>query len=214
MKKLLILFSISLILFQTSGCSSPATTVSPKALGLFQKGKAAYLKRDLKSAKIFFENALKEETGFVNAQVMLGKTLFFMGKVKQAGEHLGKAIKAAIFHVEALYYMARIALLAKKPANAAAYLEKILEVDPVNARANFALGSIHADKKNYKKAFFHYNAALAEESMLARVRYSYAARLAAAGLKNRAKAILKPALGYSAHTSLKKSINTLWRKLK
>lgn len=196
------------------GSSSAVETPSKAALDLFQKGKAAYLKQDLTTAEQCFADAAKEQSGFVNALVMLGKTRYFLGKPDAARKDLEKALGLSRSHVEALYYLARVAVLKKESAKAQEYLNAILDVDPANARANYALGTLLAESKEYQKSFLHFNAALEEEAMLARVRLQFARELVRAGLKDRARTVLEPALTFAAPAALAAEIRALAKDLK
>jgi len=189
-------------------------TVSPRALKLFQRGKEAFLKKELTPASALFQSAVNDSSGFANAWVMLGKTRFFLKDTKGAEKALNKAVSIAPSHVEARYYLSRLYLLQNNQAKAVRSLQEILWVDPDNARANYSLGSLYARSRKLKEAFHYFNAALREESMMARIRYTYADQLYQAGLKNRARKILTPALSYPVHPTLKEEIKRLLEKLK
>lgn len=203
-----------LIAFVCIACGSSQGTPDAKALDAYKKGKEAYLARNLTAAAGHFKTALDASPDFANALVMLGKVHFFSGKTDEAETCLTKALAISSAHGEALYYMARIQMLRKNTAKAIASLESILETDPGNARANYALGELYAGTADYKNAFLHFNNALEEEPMLARIRLAYATVLAKAGLKDRARKMLEPALDYPASEQTKADLRTLEKSLK
>ena len=198
------------LLAACGGMATPDRT----ALDAYAKGKAAYLKQDLAAADGHFRAALDACPSFPNALVMLGKVRFFDGKHDAAATCFANALALSANHGEALYYLARIRMLKGNRTQAIASLESILETDPGNARANYALGELYAANSDYKNAFLHFNNALEEEPMLARIRLAYATVLAKAGLKDRARKMLEPALDYPASEQIKTDIHTLAKDLK
>lgn len=206
-----ILLLLCLILL---GACGGGPVASDKALKLFQQGKEAFLKQELDPAAAFFAAAVQDSSGFVNGWVMLGKTRFFLKDVKGAEEALVKAVAIAPTHVEARYFLSRIRILRKDMNGAIRDLLEILEVDPNNSRANYSLGSLYAQAGNLKASFRHFALALREETMLARIRLTWADTLLRAGLKERARQVLEPATAYPAHETLKKDIRDLMEKLK
>lgn len=202
-------FALAALVACTPGDRQPPAT----ALQAFHKGKAAYLKRDLATAETWFTRALVADGSLVNARVMLGKTCYFLRQQDAAKQALRTALTQQPGHVEAHYYLARLALLEGKHAQAIGHLQAILNIDPHNARANYALGSLYAAGRDWKRAFRHFNQALEEESMLARVRCGYARHLQRAGLRERAKHTLTPALSYPVAGKLRSEIRSLWEAL-
>lgn len=205
------LLTVVLIYINFTGCSGDRSA----ALTDYNKGKAAYATKKLQLAKTYFQKAVDQDSSFINGWVMLGKTAFFLKDYNNAKKHFDHAIDLAKYHAEANYYLFRISLLKRTDTKySIKYLQNILEVDPSDARAHYSLAETYKKMGNIKKALYHYNSALQDEVMLARVRYSYANTLLQAGLKDRAKNVLQPALAYQMHAGLKKEIKTLWKKIK
>lgn len=196
-----------------TGCSGDDVP-NAKVLETYTKGKEAYAKKDLETAAQRFEQVLDEQERFVNARVMLGKVRFFQGKIELANKLFDAAVTQVPQHIEALYYLSRIQLSKNDRKGAISNLEKILEIDPVNARAHYTLGAIYAEMKNSQKALYHFTRALDEESMMARVRLEYARTLHKSGLTERARKILEPVVQMPVHEGLKSEISTLMKEMK
>ncbi|WP_078123761.1 tetratricopeptide repeat protein [Leptospira alexanderi] len=129
-------------------------------LETFQKGKKEYTSRNLEKAAEFFRQVVSEDKEFLPAQIMLGKSLFFLGKMEESEEVFQKGLTRFPGNSTIRFWIARIHMLQEGKTNEAKQeLEYILETEETFFDAHYYLAKIYEKEGMLKEALIEYNRA-------------------------------------------------------
>lgn len=131
-----------------------------KAIELFTQGKLEYSKKNLKGASDFFEQSLKQDSGFLPGYIMLGKTYYFNGEFEKAEKTFKTSISKFPGNSASRFWLARIYLLDDtKIAEAKNELDLILQGDDTYFEAHYYLAKLYEKEGKVKEALLEYNKA-------------------------------------------------------
>ncbi|MDV6234460.1 tetratricopeptide repeat protein [Leptospira ellisii] len=129
-------------------------------LETFQKGKKEYVSRNLEKAADFFQQVTEEDKDFLPGYIMLGKSHFFLGHLKESEETFQKGLSKFPGNSTIRFWLARIHMLQEgKLEEAKKELEFILETEESFFDAHYYLGKIYEKEGMLKEALIEYNRA-------------------------------------------------------
>jgi len=166
-----------------------------KAYRLYLKGKEAYFKQELDTAKKYFTEASEIDPSLINARLMLAKTYYFQKNFDEALEILSSILAENSDHPGSLFWKARTLVvmvkenkneIAKGESEAVSLLQKVIELDSHHIGARNLLALLYEKNRKYREALFEYTAALQEEETLLNTRANLSILYYRLGLKDKA----------------------------
>ncbi len=139
------------------------TTKSPQALGYFLDGKNLFLKREYAEAREMFHNAIKIDSNFTTAAVMLAFAYGNAGLYKDAKKWSLKAYENRdnILRTDRiLAEYTRAWFINFNPLETIKYLKQILEIDDKNPINYWNLGQVYNSINQYEMAIPEFEMAL------------------------------------------------------
>ncbi|WP_010413798.1 tetratricopeptide repeat protein [Leptospira inadai] len=137
-------------------CKADEATV----LQLFQEGKKAYINRELQKSSEFFTNVIDTDSSFLPAYIMLGKTFYFQGKMRESETILSKGLDRFPGNATLRFWRARVYLAeGGKNELAKRELEAVLESDENQFEAHYYLAKILESEGKIREALLEYNRA-------------------------------------------------------
>jgi len=107
-----------------------------------------------------YEQAVRLEPGYAEAQYNLGTLLGEAGRLTEAVEHLEQAVRIKPDYVEAEHNLAKALMILGKTREAAAHYEEALRLNPGDAEAEYSLGNALLALGNSQEAIEHWQRAV------------------------------------------------------
>jgi len=137
---------------------------------LYLKGKEAYLQKDFENAEKLFNEVIRIDKKYYNANIMISKIQFFEGNYDKALEKTNEVLKDDTNNIGALYWQSRILLLTSKEKEnedkAKTNLIKVLELDSSHVEAREMLALIFEKEGDYKDALSEYELIMGEQKLI------------------------------------------------
>ncbi len=134
-------------------CSYPLVKYeSDRAWWHTDKGAALTAAGDIQGAAREYQAALRENPGYVDANVGLANALAAMGRYAEAISHFQTVIQHRPSHLEARTGLSAALNLSGQPAAAVTQLREILTLSPRSAQAHFELGRALSVLQQYAEA--------------------------------------------------------------
>lgn len=191
MKYIMTLLTITTVL---CGCGN-----TKESLVNFAKGKKAFMKRDFKIAEDYFLKCIDLDGAMSNAFVMLAKIKYYQKDFKKAQNYISEALAHEEYHVDALYWKARILTqLADKDIRDYEViincLKKVLVYNESNTKARFLLALTYERINKLKQALYEYKRIKKQEHVFVYSRSNLARLYDKVGLKKLAQVEIDSAI--------------------
>ena len=205
------LLSIIALLFYFFGYIPQRKTLSDTSLELFQNAKKYYLEKKLDKSIELLKELTKKNKRFLNGYFMLGKSYFFNDQVEMAKKTWEKILRINPNHINTLIWLGILYSNEGEEGKEEAIklFNKVLELDSLNLLANYNLGKIYFNKKEYKKTIYYFNNALENELHLSDIHIDLAKIYKELELNDRAKNELYTAQKLTNSKIMNKEINDL-----
>lgn len=192
MKKFRVLYVIALLaIFMLIRCDDKPIQKIPQSVekDLFQANQD-FVDRKFDNALENAEKIIKVHSGYLPAQVLKGKILFYTKRYKESEQVFQGILKREAGHQGALLWLARILMTNKKTeAQAEAYLLHGLNNNPEDFTMHFELARFYAKTGNLRQAMVEYQKTLLTELDLSTAYRSYESLLIQHKLTDRAEKI-------------------------
>ncbi|TAL34415.1 MAG: hypothetical protein EPN93_11875 [Spirochaetes bacterium] len=174
-----------------------------KAQEFYLKGKEAYTRQELDTARAHFSEALNHDKTLLNAHLMIAKIHYFKKEFGDALSRVSIILKENRDHTGGLFWKARILTVMPKKDNADEQtlelqaiesLTRVLELDSHHIHARSLLALLYEKRALYKEALAEYLTALEEEEALVNTRANLGLLYRRMGLKDKSIREMKTAL--------------------
>jgi len=172
-----------------------------RALRSYIAGKEAFARKEFKSARERFAEAVKADASLLNARLMLAKVHYYEKNFDAALKEVEHMLKKDDDHVGALYWKARILVVrpSEKSADTEAMtlLTRVLELDGHHLPARSLLALLYEKNEKYREALHEYLVILSEEESLIDARANLGGLYSRLGLREKALAEIDRAISIS-----------------
>jgi tetratricopeptide (TPR) repeat protein len=198
--------SLSLFCFSCGGGGE-------KAREAYLKGKEAYARQDLETARTRFLESLDYDRTLLNAHLMIAKIDYFQ---RDFGDALGRnetILERNKDHTGGLFWKARVlavmpetseAEMQKHEADAIECLKRTLELDSHHIHARSLLALLYEKRSLYKEAMIEYLTALEEEETLVSTRANLGILYRRMGMRDRSVKEIKTAIKIAESADINK----------
>ncbi len=186
------------------------------AAKIYSDGVRAFHEKKFDESEKLFRTVIDKNDEFLNAYLMLAKIYYYNRDYSNSVNFIDEIIKRDPDHVGALYWKARILVMADRDRNdePVKLLKKVLETDSSHIPARILLSLLYDKNGNYREAIHEYVTVLGEEEDLISARGNLAILYMRLGMKERAKSEIDKAVKIAEITGCgAKNINFIKREL-
>ncbi len=192
-----------------------------EVLKLYLKGNEYFYKKDLSNAREYFEQAIKKDSSFLNAYLMLSKIYYYQKNFANAKEQIDTILDKNPDHVGALYWNARILVISadakhkkKNDAEAIECLKKVVELDGHHIPGRALLALIYEKNEKFKEALYEYQMIIQEEETIVTARANLGILYHRLGLKDKSSDEMNRAMSIADTLDIDKSnLNIIKREM-
>lgn len=181
--KNLVMFATALLLVGCSPGNNPGPTPDP-GMEVYLRARSLYEQGDLSGARALLES--RTMAHLPAATVLLGRTLYFLGREAEAAETLEPLIREAPNHVDAAKWLARSYLALGRPEESRQVVIGALSTSAEDAELLLLMGQSARDLGETQTAVEYYTKATTLSARLAVGHVELADIYRAAGIANKA----------------------------